>query len=91
MKFLTKLSLSTIFAAVYGSSAGLADDQQAKNLRDTQRADDAKNQRTTTIAVYGTRGIGRSSSMMDDRRSDVRWEYRWNAKGERFMVAVPAR
>jgi len=89
MKLLTKLSLATIFAAVLGSTAALADDQQARNLRDIQRAQDAKNQRTTTIAVYGTRGVGRSERAMDHQRSDTRFELRSNARGQTFGVFVP--
>ncbi len=89
MKLLTKLSLAALTAAILSPAAALADDQQLQNRLAIQRAQDAKNQRTTTVAVYGTRGVGRSERATDDRRSDTRFELRSNAHGQTFGAFVP--
>ena len=92
MKTLTKLSLAVAVLATLGTTAALADDQQLRNRLDMQRAQAAKNQRTTTVAVYaGNRGIGRSYCRADERRSETRFELRSNAHGQQFGVFVPVK
>ena len=92
MKTLTKLSLAVALLATLGSTAALADDQQLRNRLDMQRAQDAKNQRTTTVGVYaGDRGLGRTHRRADDRRSETRFELRSNAHGQTFGVWVPVK
>ena len=106
MKTSMKLSLAAALVATLGTGAALADDQQLQNRLAHQRAEMDRSprlqyhfnsklqpscapaKRTTPIGVYaGERGVG---DVRDDR-GETRWEWRWNANGQRFLVAVPAR
>ena len=92
MNTLTKVSFLAAVAAVLGTTAALADDQQLQNRLAIQRAQDAKNQRTTTVGVYaGDRGVGRNYRRSVERRSETRFEWRTNAHGQQFGVYVPDR
>ena len=45
---------------------------------------------TTTVAAYaGGRGVGRTECAANEPRSEVRYELRWNANGQRFGLFVP--
>lgn len=90
MKTLLKLTLLAAFAATLGTGAALADDQQLQNRLAIQRAQAEKSQRTT-IAVYGTRGVGRSERQMHERRAETRFELRSNAHGQQFGAYVPVK
>jgi hypothetical protein len=92
MKLLTKLSLiAAVFAAI-GPSAAFADDQQLQNRLALQRAQMARDQKTTTIAVYaGERGVGRKQARTNDQRAETRFELRSNAHGQTFGVFVPVK
>lgn len=89
MKPLTKLSLIAATFAVIGSNAAFADNQQLRTQLDLQRQAAQRNQ--TTVAVYGNhRGVGRSSTMRN-QRSETRFELRSNAHGQTFGAYVPVK
>ncbi len=89
---LTKLTLLAAIAATLGSPAAFADDQQLRNRNDILRAQAERDrQRTTTIAVHGTRGVGQAERQVDERRCDTRFELRFNAHGQRYGVFVPVK
>lgn len=90
MKHLTKLSLIAIAASLLGSGVSLADDPQLQNRLAIQRAQAAKTQRTTTIAVYGRTGVGYRERMEAPAR-ETRFELRTNAHGQTFGVWVPVK
>lgn len=86
-----KLSLAAALVATLGTTAALADDQQLQNRLAIQRAQEAKNERTTTVGVYaGDRGLGQNYRP-DERRSETRFEMRTNARGQQFGLFVPVR
>ncbi|MEP6956576.1 MAG: hypothetical protein ABI883_07105 [Chthoniobacterales bacterium] len=92
MKLLTKLTLAAVAATLLGSGVSFADDQQLQNRLAIQRVEAAKNERSTTVAVFaGDRGVGRSAGGADDQRAETRFELRTNAHGQTFGVFVPER
>jgi riboflavin biosynthesis pyrimidine reductase len=91
MKHITKISVAAATFAVIGTSAALADDPHLQNRLAAQQRDTQLNQRSTTIAVYANRqGVGQRSVIQDDR-SDVRFEWRTNPKGQGFGAYVPVK
>jgi hypothetical protein len=92
MKLLTKLSLVAATFAALGTTAAFADDQQLQNRLALQRAQMARDQKATTIAVYADRrGVGRADTKMGEQRAETRFELRSNAHGQRFGVYVPVK
>lgn len=91
MKNLIKFTLLAAVAATLGTTAAFADDQQLQNRLAIQRAQAEQANPRTTIAVYGTRGVGRSERTTNERRSETRFELRSNAHGQRFGAYVPAK
>ena len=91
MKTITKLSLLVAALAGFGTSAGLADDQQLQNRLSLQRLAAERDQKSTTVAVYaGRHGFGQRSAMQDTS-TNLRFEWRMNAKGEAFGIYVPVK
>lgn len=72
MKTLTKLAVVAALAAMFGTTAALADDPALQNRLALQRAQMERNKQTTTIAVYGEKGIG--ERVVRETRKDLRLE-----------------
>lgn len=90
MKHITTFALVAATVAAIGTSAAFADDQQLQNRLALQRAQMARNQQTTTIAVYAHRH-GVSHRTMQAQRAETRFELRSNAHGQTFGVWVPVK
>jgi hypothetical protein len=86
MKTLTKLTVAAALAAFLGSTAVFADDQQLQNRLAVQRAQAAKNQQTTTIAVYGTTGVGKKGERIG--RAEKRMERHDTGRGTHYLYRV---
>ena len=82
MKHLTKLTLVAATAALFGTAAAMADDSQASNQRDLRQAQMQKENRPTTVAFYGKRGVGNARTV---GRAEVRLERRDDARGTHFV------
>lgn len=91
MKNPIKLTLLAAVAATLGTTGAFADDQQTQNRLAMQRAQAEHSHQRTTIAVYGTHGVGRSNRAMNEHRSETRFELRSNAHGQQFGVFVPVK
>lgn len=88
MKTISTLALA-VAVAVIGTSTAFADDQQLQNRLALQRQAAQRNQ--TTVAVYaGRHGVGHRSTMQN-KRSESRFEWRTNARGQGFGVYVPVK
>lgn len=84
MKTISKLALAAAVAFI-GTSAAFADDTQLRNRLDLQRR--AMDRNETTIGVYaGRHGLGTARV----HRGETRFEFRFNAHGQRFGLYVPA-
>lgn len=88
MKTPIKLAVAATLAALLGTTAALADDPQLRARLDVQRTLDAKNERSTTIAVYSTRGLG--ESRVSKERAEVRVERHDTGRGTHYFYR-PAR
>jgi hypothetical protein len=71
MKTLIKLTVAAALAAMLGTAAW-ADDPALQNRLALQRAQAERNKQTTTIAVYGAKGVG--ERVVRETRKDVRME-----------------
>ena len=89
MKTNMKFAFLAAAIAAIGTSAALADDPQLQNRLALQRAQ--ASQKSTTIAVYADRHGVVSRSAMQDKRSELRFERRMNAKGQEFGIYVPVK
>lgn len=91
MKTVMKLSLIAATVVVFAGSAALADDSQTRfqwHFNPKVQPSYVPVQKTTTVAVYSQRsGLGQST--MQQGRTELRYEMRWNANGQRFGVFVP--
>ena len=91
MKMITKLSLIALTVAAFAASTSIADDAQLNNRLAHQRQAIERNQKSPTVGVYADRrGVGQRG-MMDDRRTEPRFEMRTNAKGQQFGLFVPGK
>jgi hypothetical protein len=86
MKTLTKITVAAAMAAFLGSTAAFADDQQLQNRLAVERALAAKKQQTSTIAVYGTTGVGKEGERTD--RAEKRLERHDTGRGTHEVYRV---
>jgi flagellar biosynthesis GTPase FlhF len=87
MKTLTKLTVAAALAAFLGSTAAFADDPQLQNRLAMERAQAAKNRQTTTIAVYGTTGVGKTSERIDSAEKHL--ESHDTGRGTHYLYRAP--
>lgn len=88
MKTIIKLALAAAVVFI-GTNAAFADDTQLRNRLDLQRQAAQRNQ--TTIGVYAHhRGIG-ADCATPKARGETRFEWRFNARGQRFGLFVPVK
>ncbi len=76
-----------ILAAVLGTSAAFADDQNLQNRLATARCQDSDAHRSATVAVYSNeQGIGRNDSPAQS--PEARFELRSNGHGQVYGAYV---
>ncbi|HEY5893018.1 MAG TPA: hypothetical protein VIT91_07280 [Chthoniobacterales bacterium] len=91
MKNIIQLSLVTAIIAVVGTGAAFADDPQLQNWLALERQA-AQRQQMTTVAMYTQeQGVGQKASMQQDRRTEKRFELRFNAHGGVYGAHVPGK
>jgi hypothetical protein len=86
MRTLTKLTVATALAAFLGSTTAFADDPQLQNRLAMERAYAAKNRQTTTIAVYGTTGVGKKGERIG--RAEKHMERHDTGRGTHYLYRV---
>ena len=87
MKLLKKITLVAASAALFVSSAALADDSQQKQQLERQQAKAQRDERPSTIAAYGTWGVGNAGTV---GRAEVRLERHDVGRGT-YYVYRPSR
>jgi D-arabinose 1-dehydrogenase-like Zn-dependent alcohol dehydrogenase len=87
MKTLTKLTVAAALAAFLGTTAAFADDPQLQNRLTIYHAQAARNQQpTTTVAVYGTAGVGHRGEHI--RHAGKRMERHDTGRGTHYLYRV---